>query len=111
MNLVLSMEDVKGEVGKVVETKGGNDETYTVTFCAGSDDVEGDVPEPITFNVGQIVIIPGHGNLEHPDALFDGWKAEETGVDYTGGETVPFSQNIKMVAQWLWVEGEEPLND
>lgn len=94
-----------GGISRTISVTQAAATAVTVTFNSGG--ASGTIPNPITVNVGQTIIIPGPGNLAKSDAFFNGWKVNGTNTVYHQGNKPAFSTNTGLVAQWIRLEGGE----
>lgn len=84
----------------------------TVTFDKGFDDVEGNVPEPISAITGSTITIPTNPNPTRPYHIFKGWVTAENrtkadgseeynpAVRFVGRNTTSFGEDTVLYASW-----------
>jgi uncharacterized repeat protein (TIGR02543 family) len=78
-----------------------------VIYYDGNTATAGNVPEPVGYQVGASVTVPGAGSLEKTGFTFDGWntQADGSGIFYGAGDTLTIeNESLTLYAQWEEVE-------
>jgi hypothetical protein len=85
------------------DTKKNTDDMYTVTFDTG--DGTGTAPSSQTRAAGDIIYLPGKGNMLSPEGKnFTGWLTG--GQNYTAGDTFTVTAAVVFIAQWKEIDPE-----
>lgn len=85
----------------------GTEPTFTITFTATNADDPDAVPAPITVKKGEMVTLPGAGELTREGYTFDGWTIYDYWLyDYTtnypvGYQFPMFEHSVTATAKWV----------
>ncbi|UHR01969.1 InlB B-repeat-containing protein [Peptoniphilus sp. GNH] len=74
------------------------EKTVTLIYENGGADVRGTVPDAIRVKVGTVVNLANKGKLQKENAVFAGWKIDDT--TYGEGDQITLNENKTAIAQW-----------